>query len=87
VAPENGHQARARAVGLSPRLSPHGARVTAITEWLLAGAEIDAVQDAAGHACTETTLRYHRARNRLERSPITRSRLDFLEGEAPAGGA
>jgi integrase/recombinase XerD len=58
--------------GLDARAySPHSARVSGITAALLAQAPLDAVQDFAGHARAETTLRYHRARRRLERSPVS----------------
>lgn len=57
--------------GLDPELySPHSARVSGITAALVADAPLDAVQDFAGHARAETTLRYHRARKRLERAPV-----------------
>jgi integrase len=59
--------------GLDPGLySPHSARVSGITAALLADAPLDAVQDFAGHARAETTLRYHRARKRLDRAPVNR---------------
>lgn len=59
----------AAAAGLSSRVSPHSARVTGITEALLAEVPLEVVQDFAGHARPETTLRYHRARKRLTRVP------------------
>jgi integrase len=60
-----------RRAGLPEReLSPHSARATGITTALLASVPLDVVQDFAGHARPETTLRYHRARRRLDRSPL-----------------
>lgn len=58
--------------GLDARAySPHSARVSGITAALTAEVPLDVVQDFAGHARTETTLRYHRGRRRLERAPVT----------------
>lgn len=57
--------------GLDPaRLSPHSARVAGITTALLLDVPLPDVQDFAGHARPETTLRYHRARARLDRAPV-----------------
>lgn len=57
--------------GLDPDLvTPHSARVAGITAALLARVPLEDVQDHAGHARPETTLRYHRARRRLDRSPV-----------------
>ncbi|MEZ0230597.1 MAG: tyrosine-type recombinase/integrase [Planctomycetota bacterium] len=57
--------------GLDPRAySPHSARVSGITAALSASVPLDVVQDFAGHARPETTLRYHRARRRLDRAPV-----------------
>lgn len=59
--------------GLDPeKLSPHSARVSGITAALLGDVPLEDVQDFAGHARPETTLRYHRARRRLDRAPVTR---------------
>ncbi|MBI3725253.1 tyrosine-type recombinase/integrase [bacterium] len=64
------------------RVSPHSARVTGITAALVADVPLDIVQDFAGHARPETTLRYHRARRRLDRSPL--AALPFrMPREAP----
>lgn len=57
--------------GLDPRgLVPHSARVAGITAALLLDVSLPDVQDFAGHARPETTLRYHRARRRLDRAPV-----------------
>jgi integrase len=73
---------RAAAAGLPPCYTPHSARAAAITRWILEGADFDAVQDAAGHRSPETTMRYHRARRRIERSPILKVAVPFGgEGE------
>lgn len=63
-------RACARAGLDASKLSPHSARVTGITTALLGSVPLDVVQDFAGHARAETTLRYHRARKRLDRSPL-----------------
>ncbi len=60
-----------RRAGLDPALvSPHSARVAGITAALVGGAALVDVQDFAGHSRPETTLRYHRARRRLDRAPV-----------------
>jgi integrase/recombinase XerD len=57
--------------GLDPaHVSPHSARVAGITAALLLDVPLPDVQDFAGHARPETTLRYHRARARLDRAPV-----------------
>jgi site-specific recombinase XerD len=58
--------------GLDPeKVSPHSARVSGITAALLEDVPLQDVQDFAGHARPETTLRYHRARRRLDRAPVS----------------
>jgi site-specific recombinase XerD len=72
--------------GLDPTAySPHSARVSGITAALVAHVPLDIVQDFAGHARAETTLRYHRARKRLDRSPLAALPFVLPPTPAPAG--
>ena len=64
--------ARAAGIDAADRLSPHSLRHTSITLALDAGATLRDVQDMAGHASPETTRRYDRDRERLDRSPVYR---------------
>lgn len=57
-----------RAVGLEG-FHPHQLRHTAATLMLEAGAPLDRVQLLLGHSSPEVTMRYARARNRLDGSP------------------
>lgn len=59
----------ARKAGLeaAQKLSPHGLRHTAITQFLDAGGTLRDAQDLARHADPRTTRRYDRARNNLDR--------------------
>ena len=50
-------------------IHPHSFRHTFATEALDAGAALQDVQDALGHADPRTTRRYDRSRNRLDKDP------------------
>jgi integrase len=50
-------------------IHPHSFRHTFATEALDAGAGLQDVQDALGHADPRTTRRYDRSRNRLDKDP------------------
>ena len=50
-------------------IHPHSFRHTFATEALGAGAALQDVQDALGHADPRTTRRYDRSRNRLDKDP------------------
>jgi site-specific recombinase XerD len=52
-----------------PRMHPHMLRHTFVTTMLDAGVDLRDVQIDARHADTRTTMRYHRARNNLDRHP------------------
>jgi integrase/recombinase XerD len=52
-----------------PRMHPHMLRHTFPTTMLDAGVSLRDVQIAARHADPRTTMRYHRARNNLDRHP------------------
>jgi site-specific recombinase XerD len=52
------------------QLHPHTFRHTAATLMLDAGAPLDRVQTVLGHASPATTMRYARARDRLDNSPV-----------------
>jgi site-specific recombinase XerD len=56
-----------------PRLHPHMLRHTFVTTMLDAGVDLRDVQIAARHADPRTTMRYDRARNKLDRHPTTSS--------------
>ena len=62
----------ANEAGLPPelvsRIGPHALRHTAIT-FALKHAQLQDVQDMAGHSSADTTQRYNHARQRLDRSP------------------
>lgn len=62
----------AAGIDAADRLSPHSLRHTSITLALDSGATLRDVQDMAGHASPETTRRYDRDRQRLDRSPVYR---------------
>lgn len=68
----------ARAAGVTSwaSLSPHSLRHTYATLALDAGVPIDEVQDALGHAHTNTTRRYDRARGKVRRLANAAHRLD-----------
>lgn len=51
------------------RITPHSMRHTFATLALDAGADIREVQRMMGHASVDTTMRYDRARDRVDRSP------------------
>jgi integrase/recombinase XerD len=51
------------------RTHPHMLRHTFVTTMLDAGADLRDVQIAARHADPRITMRYHRARNNLDRHP------------------
>lgn len=59
----------ARAAGITKKISPHSLRHTYVTLSLDAGVPLRDVQDGAGHASPETTMRYDRNRGQLDRSP------------------
>ena len=61
----------ARVAGLpgAEAIHPHSFRHTFATEALDAGAALQDVQDALGHADPRTTRRYDRSRNRLDEDP------------------
>jgi integrase/recombinase XerD len=52
------------------KLHPHTFRHTAATLMLDAGAPLDRVQTALGHASPATTMGYARARDRRDQSPV-----------------
>jgi site-specific recombinase XerD len=52
-----------------PRMHPHMLRYTFVTTMLDAGVSLRAVQIAARHADSRTTMRYDRARRNLDRHP------------------
>jgi site-specific recombinase XerD len=57
--------------GFDPEeITPHSARVSGITAALLQDVPLQDVQDFAGHQRPDTTLRYFRARQRLDRAPV-----------------
>lgn len=55
--------------GVGKRITPHSMRHTFATLALDAGADIREVQRMMGHASVDTTMRYDRARDRVDRSP------------------
>jgi integrase/recombinase XerD len=59
----------ADAVARMPKLHPHMLRHTFVTTMLDAGVDLRDVQIAARHADPRTTMRYDRARNKLDRHP------------------
>lgn len=59
--------ARKAGIQSAEKLSPHGLRHTAITQFLDAGGSLRDAQDFARHADPRTTRRYDRARNNLDR--------------------
>lgn len=61
--------ARAAGVAGADAIHPHSFRHTFATEALDAGAALQDVQDALGHADPRTTRRYDQSRNRLDRDP------------------
>ena len=60
---------RAGGVPGAEAIHPHSFRHTFGTEALDAGAALQDVQDALGHADARTTRRYDRSRNRLDKDP------------------
>ena len=60
---------RAAGVPGAAAIHPHSFRHTFATEALDAGAALQDVQDALGHADPRTTRRYDRSRNRLDKDP------------------
>jgi integrase/recombinase XerD len=61
--------ARDAVPGKAASLHPHDLRHTFVTLSLDAGATLQDVQDAAGHADPRTTQRYNRARHNLDKHP------------------
>lgn len=61
--------AKAAGIGAANEVSPHSLRHTYATEALDAGAALQHVQDAMGHADPRTTRRYDRSRNKLAEDP------------------
>lgn len=61
--------AGAAGVEHADRISPHSLRHTFVTLSREAGAPLEDVQDAAGHADPRTTRRYDRGRHNLDRHP------------------
>lgn len=59
----------ADAVGIPPGVTAHSLRHTFVTQGRLAGASLEQLQDAAGHADPRTTRHYDRARHQLEDHP------------------
>lgn len=53
--------------GIEKRISPHSLRHSSITAALDAGVPLRDVQEAASHADPRPTMRYDRARRRLDR--------------------
>lgn len=61
--------ARRAGIPSADSLSPHSLRATFITEARQAGASLESVQDAVGHADPRTTRIYDRKRNSLDNHP------------------
>jgi integrase/recombinase XerD len=61
--------ARRAGIEEADRVSPHSLRHAFITLSLDSGAALRDVQDAAGHVDVRTTVRYDRARGKLDRNP------------------
>jgi integrase len=61
--------ARAGEIEQPDELTPHSCRHAFATLSLDAGVALQEVQDALGHGDPRTTMRYNRARNRLDRHP------------------
>lgn len=61
--------ARAAGIEHADEISPHSLRHTFVTLSREAGAPLEDVQDAAGHADPRTTRRYDRGRHNLDRHP------------------
>lgn len=61
--------ARSAGIEHADRISPHSLRHTFVTLSREAGAPLEDVQDAAGHADPRTTRRYDRGRHNLDRHP------------------
>jgi integrase/recombinase XerD len=63
-------RAHAQTAGVfTPRTHPHTLRHTLVTTMLDAGVDLRDVQIAARHADPRTTMRFDRARKKLERHP------------------
>lgn len=61
--------ARLAGIDNASKITPHSLRHTFVTLAREAGAPLEDVQDAAGHADPRTTRRYDRGRHNLDRSP------------------
>jgi integrase/recombinase XerD len=68
-------QSRARAVGLEKRVGCHSFRGTGLTEFMIAGGELDTARSIAGHAQLSTTKLYDRSRDRVTIEEIQRVSL------------
>lgn len=65
-------------------ISPHSLRHTYVTLSLDAGAMLEDVQDAVGHRDPKTTIRYNRARMRMEKNPTHKLTELLLGGDKEA---
>lgn len=76
----------AEAAGIRmPRMHPHMLRHTFVTTMLDAGVSLRDVQIAARHADPRTTMRYDRARKKLDRHPTTSWRRSWPPERSPSG--
>ena len=76
--------ARTAGLAAADHITPHSLRHTFVTEALAAGAPLQDVQDAAGHADPRTTRRYDRTRKHHDNHP-TYKLLTHLRREPDAG--
>jgi integrase len=66
---------RCKAAGLPADISNHSFRATGITLHQLAGGDLEAARQIAGHASTKTTQLYNRSGDRKHRGEIERVQL------------
>lgn len=62
----------ANRAGIEKRISPHSLRHTHATQALIAGVKLEHLSVALGHSDPRTTMRYDRAKGRLENDPTVR---------------
>ncbi|GFO81970.1 MAG: hypothetical protein A49_15970 [Methyloceanibacter sp.] len=61
----------AKMAGIKQPVSCHSGRATAITQSLIKGAPLQVVSRAIGHSSIETTARYDRTKDRMEKAIVT----------------